>query len=209
MTYGGCTDTAIRCQSVVDAQSDAAVDGVADRLRARSSVDEQVGDPALGDPQAEPAAIFEPALVSDRRRYGAVTAGHGGGEAGMVREGLHESAIDVALDVVGEQMRPLSADLDEIGLVGAGGDRGVERIERDGLVRVTTDPLPQLPDLDGCGDLVTRRDSIDPAGPAVGSLVLATGLAIDCDRAEVGHVAAAIAHLLGRRQDGADIEERP
>src|SRR5882672_4103166 len=166
-------------------------------------------DPALGDPQAEPATIFEPSLVSYRRRHGAVATGHGGDEAGMVREGLHESAIDVALDVVGEQMRPLSADLDEIGLVGAGGDSGVERIELDGLVRVTNDPLPQLPDLDGCGDLVTRRDSIDPAGPAVGSIVLATGLAIDCDRAEVGHVAAAIAHLLGRRQDGADIEERP
>jgi len=47
--------------SVIDAQSDAAVDGVADRLRARGSVDEQVGDPALGDPVGE--------IVAKRERY--------------------------------------------------------------------------------------------------------------------------------------------
>src|SRR4030088_2651845 len=108
----------IRYSSVAHPQSDAAVDGVADRLRARGPVDEQVGDPALGDPEAEPAAIFEPALVSHRRRHSAV-AGHAGDDAGMCRKGLYEPTIDVALDAVAEQMRPLSADLDEIGLVGA------------------------------------------------------------------------------------------
>ena len=38
---------------------------IADRLRTGGAVDEEVGDPALGDPEAEPAAIFEPALVAD------------------------------------------------------------------------------------------------------------------------------------------------
>jgi len=63
MTYGGYTDTAIRCQSVIDAQSDAR-GWCCRRLRARGSVDEQSAT-SPGDPQAEPAAIFEPALVSD------------------------------------------------------------------------------------------------------------------------------------------------
>src|SRR5229473_6887016 len=167
------------------------MDGIADRLRARGAVDEEVGDPALGDAEAEPAAIFEPALVSERRRHGAV-ARHGGYDARMVRERLHESAIDVALDAFAEQMRPLSADLDEIGLVGAGRDRGVERVERGGRVRIALHPLPKLPDLDGCGDLVARRYPADPAGAAIGAVILAAGLAIQRDRAEARHVAASV-----------------
>src|SRR3981081_2528854 len=103
---------------VVHAQSDAAVDRVADRLRARGAVDEEVGDPALGNAETAAAAIFEPTLVSDRRHHSAV-AGHGGDDAGMRRKGLHESAVDVALDAVPEQMRPLSADFDEAGSIGA------------------------------------------------------------------------------------------
>src|SRR5271163_1773265 len=67
---------------IVDPKSDAAVDGVADRLRAQGAVDEEVGDPAPGDAESEPAAIFEPALVADRRHHGAV-AGDGGDDAGM------------------------------------------------------------------------------------------------------------------------------
>ena len=82
---------------VIRTQPDAAVDGVADRLRPQGAVDEEVGDPALGDAEAEAAAIFEPALVSDRRHHEAV-AGDGGDNAGMVRERLHEAAIDVAFD---------------------------------------------------------------------------------------------------------------
>src|SRR6266487_1996614 len=149
------------------------MDGVADRLRPRGAVDEEVGDPALGDAEAEPAAIFKPALVSHRRRHSGAVAGYGGDDAGICRKRLHESAVDVALDAVAEQMRPLSADLDQIGLIGAGCDRGVERIERDGRVRVALYPLPQLPDFNRCGDLVARRDPADPAGPAVGAVILA------------------------------------
>src|ERR1700730_281926 len=184
------------------------MDGVADRLRARGAVDEEVGDPALGDAKAEPAAIFEPALVSERRRHHGAVAGHGGYDARMVRERLHETAIDVALDAAAEQMRPLSADLDEIGLVSAGCNGGVERIERDGRVAVALHPLPERPHLDGRGDLVARRDAADPAGPAVDAVVLAVGLALKRNRAEARHVAAAIARLLGWAQDGADVEER-
>src|SRR6266704_3109307 len=91
------------------------MDGVADRLRPRGAVDEEVGDPALGDAEAEPAAIFKPALVSHRRRLGGVVAGYGGDDAGICRERLHESAVDVALDAVAEQTRPLAADLDQSG----------------------------------------------------------------------------------------------
>src|ERR1700716_122730 len=152
------------------------MDGIADRLRARGAVEEGVGPPPPRDGEAEPAAVFEPALVSERRRHGAV-AGHGGYDARMVRERLHEAAIDVALDVVAEQMRPLSADLDEIGLVGAGCNRGVERIERDGRVAVSIHPLPELPHLDGRGDLIARRDAADPAGPAVNAVAQLSQLA--------------------------------
>ena len=61
------------------------MDGVADRLRPRGPVDEEVGDPAFADTETEPAAIFKPALVSDRRHYGAF-AGDGGDNAGTGRE---------------------------------------------------------------------------------------------------------------------------
>src|SRR5882757_3261713 len=111
--------------SIVEAHADAAVDCVADRLRAQRAVDEEIGDPALGDAEAEAAAIFEPALVSDRRHHGAV-AGHGGDNAGMHGKRLHEPAIDVALDAVADQMRPLSAELDQIGSIGAGWNGGAE-----------------------------------------------------------------------------------
>src|ERR1700737_3339269 len=121
---------------IVHAQSDAAVDGIADRLRSQRAVDEQVGDPALGNAEAEAAAIFEPALVSDRRPHDAV-AGHGGDDAGMRRKRLHVPAIDVAFDAAAEQMRSLSAELDEAGAIGAGCDRGVERIERYHRARIT------------------------------------------------------------------------
>src|ERR1700712_2196365 len=85
--------------SIVRAQADAAVDGVADRLRSRGAVDEKIGNPALGNAEAETAAIFEPALVPDRRHHGA-DAGHGGNDAGAGCKRLHVSAIDVALDAV-------------------------------------------------------------------------------------------------------------
>src|SRR5271165_7288279 len=77
---------------VIDPQTDPTMDRVADRLRAQRAVDEQVGDPALGDAESEPAAIFEPALVSHRRHHEAV-AGHGRDDAGMVRKGLHEPTV--------------------------------------------------------------------------------------------------------------------
>jgi hypothetical protein len=51
----------------IRAQPDATVDGVADRLRSQRSVDEEAGGRALGDAEAEAAAIFEPALVSTTR----------------------------------------------------------------------------------------------------------------------------------------------
>ena len=49
------------------------MDGVAGRLRTERAVDEEVGDPALGDAEAEPAAIFESALIAHGRRHEAVT----------------------------------------------------------------------------------------------------------------------------------------
>ena len=36
------------------------MDGVADRLRPRGAIDEEIGDPALADAIAEPAAKFDP-----------------------------------------------------------------------------------------------------------------------------------------------------
>src|SRR5213076_2447180 len=48
-------------------------------------------------------------------------------------------------------------NLDQIGPIGAAGNRGVERIERDGRIRVAFHPLPKLPDLNRGGDLVARR----------------------------------------------------
>src|SRR5258708_19850741 len=103
------------------------MDGVADRIGPGGAVDEEVGDPALGNAEAEAAAIFEPALVSDCRHHGAV-AGHGGDDAGAGREGLHESAVDVALDAVAEQMRPFSAAFDKPGSVRASSNPGLQRI---------------------------------------------------------------------------------
>ena len=76
-------------------------------------------------------------------------------------------------------------------------------------IGIALHPLPQLPDFDRGCDLVARRQPADPARPAIDAVVLAIGLAVQCHRAEAGHVAAAIAHLLERRQDGADVEERP
>src|SRR3954453_10953341 len=101
---------------ITDAQSNAAMQRVADRLRAGGTVEEEIGDPALGEPEAEPAAIFEPALVADGRHHGAV-AGDGGDDAGARAKGLHPAAVDVGFDATAEQMRPLSADLDETGTV--------------------------------------------------------------------------------------------
>ena len=107
-------------------------------------------------------------------------------------------------------MRPLAADLDEVGLVGAGGDGRVERIERHaGRIGVALDPLPHLPDLDRGGDLVARRQPADPARAAIDAVILAAGFAVERHRAEAGLIAAAVAHLLERRQYGADVEERP
>src|SRR6476620_10631087 len=83
--------------SISDPQPHAAVKRVADRLRAGGAVEEQVGDPALGDAEAEPAAIFEPALVTDGGHDGAV-AGDTGDDAGSRSEGLHPSAVDVGFD---------------------------------------------------------------------------------------------------------------
>ena len=93
------------------------MDGVANRLRAEGSVGEEVGDPTLGNVKAESAAIFEPVLVADGRHHEAV-AGDGGDDAGMRRKRLHEGAVDVALDTRAEQMRPLSAELDQAGAIG-------------------------------------------------------------------------------------------
>src|SRR5437764_522591 len=87
----------LRITSITDPQPHAAMNGIADRLRAGGAVDEEVGDPALCDAEAEAAAIFEPALIADRRHHDAV-AGHGGDDAGARCEGLHPAAIDVGLD---------------------------------------------------------------------------------------------------------------
>src|SRR5215218_9801784 len=106
-------------------------------------------------------------------------------------------------------MRPLSADLDEVGAVGARGDRGVERIEGCGRVRIALHPLPELPDLDRSRYLITRRQPTHPAGAAIDRIVLARGRTFERYRAEACRIAARIAHLLERRQDGADIEEWP
>src|SRR5437879_9551003 len=90
---------------ITDPQTHAAVKRVADRLRSGGAVEEEVGDPALGDAEADAAAIFEPALVADRRHDGAI-AGDGCDDAGMAGEGLHPAAIEVGFDVRSEQMRP-------------------------------------------------------------------------------------------------------
>ena len=96
--------------SVIDAQPEAAVDGIADRLRPQRAIEEEIGNPALADAVSDPAAIFEPALVSDRRRHRAV-AGNSRDDAGMVCERLHKPAIDIGLDVVAKRMGPLGAKL--------------------------------------------------------------------------------------------------
>src|SRR5262249_49331494 len=114
---------------VIDPQPDTAVNGVADRLRTQRAVDEEVGDPALGDAEAEPATIFEPALIADGRRDDAVT-GHGRHNSGVRCEGLHEGAVDIALDTRAEQMRPLATDLDQVGSIVSGRDVSIERVER-------------------------------------------------------------------------------
>src|SRR5262245_38287157 len=188
---------------VVDPQSHAAVRGVADRLRAQRAVDEDIGHPALADAEAEPAAIFEPALVADGRRHHAL-AGDGGDDAGLRAEGLDIAAVDIALDAVGDHVRPLPADLGERGLVRAGFDLGVERIEGDRLVGIALYPLPELPDLDRGGDLVARRESADPAGAAVNRVILRSGVAAHRHRAEVRLVGPPVAHLLIGCQDRAN-----
>src|SRR6185436_19947641 len=106
-------------------------------------------------------------------------------------------------------MRPLSADLDEAGAVSAIRDRGIERIKGSGRVHIALHPLPELPDLDGSRHLIARREPAYPAGAAIDGVVLARGRTFERYRAEACRVAARIAHLLERRQDGADIEERP
>ena len=108
-----------------------------------------------------------------------------------------------------EQVRPLSADLDEGGAVGARGDRGVERIEGGGGVGVALHPLPELPDLDGGRHLIARRQPAHPAGAAIDGVILARGRTFERYRAEARRVVARVAHLLEWRQDGADVEERP
>src|SRR4030088_1419728 len=118
----------LQSTQITDPQSHDAVDGVADRLRAGGAVEEKVGDPAVGDPEAEPAAIFEPALVSDCRHHEAI-AGDGGDDAGMRGKGSHDPAIDVGFDAGAEQMRPLPADLDQAVSIVTAGDRGIERVE--------------------------------------------------------------------------------
>ena len=119
------------------------------------------------------------------------------------------AAVDIGLDAAAEQMRPLAADLDQRGLVGAGVERCVERIEGDGGIGITLHPLPQLPDLDRGGDLVARRQPADPPGAAVDAIILRGGFAVERHCAEARVVTAAVAHLLVRRQDRADVEERP
>src|SRR6266540_4076937 len=96
-------DGGLRCANppythlITDPQPHAAVKCVADRLRTGGAIEEEVGDPALGDAEAEPAAIFEPALITDRGHDRAV-AGHAGDDVGSRSEGLHPSAVDVGLD---------------------------------------------------------------------------------------------------------------
>src|SRR5882757_9473683 len=82
---------------ITDPQSHAAVKRVTDRLRTGGAVEEEVGDPALGDAEAEPAAILEPALVADRGHDRAI-AGDACDDAGSRPEGLHPSAVDVGFD---------------------------------------------------------------------------------------------------------------
>ncbi len=106
-------------------------------------------------------------------------------------------------------MRPLAADLDQRGLVGAGVEGCIERIEREGLIRIALHALPELPDLDRGGDLVARRQPADPPGPAVDRVVLRRRVAVHRHRAEARRVIAAVAHLFVGRQDRADVEERP
>src|SRR5689334_2349127 len=126
------------------------MDGVANRLRPECAVDEEVGDPAGAQAEAEPAAIFEPALIAHGRHHEAV-AGHGSDDAGMRRKGLRPAAIDVALDRGREQVGPLAADLDEAGAIGPAAHRGAERIERGGGIGIAADMLPELPELDVAG----------------------------------------------------------
>src|ERR1700722_8063322 len=127
----------------------------------------------------------------------------------MLRERLHEPAIDIAFDAVAEQMGPLSAQFDQIGAIGPGWNRGAKGVECDGRIAVAVDPLPELPDFDRGCDLVARRDAADPAGPAVGAIIAAVGLAIERHRPETCGLTGAVAPLLERGEDGADIEERP
>src|SRR5207302_10954716 len=73
---------------ITDPQTHDAVKRIADRLRTGGAVEEEVGDPALGDAEAETAAIFEPDLVADRGHDRAV-AGHGGDDAGERPDGVN------------------------------------------------------------------------------------------------------------------------
>ena len=122
------------------------MDCIADRLRAQRSVDEEVDSPAACDAEAEAAAILEPILVSDRWHHKTV-ASNSRDDAGMVRKGLYEPAIDVAFDTAAEQVRPLTTDLDEVSAVGTRRDGGVEWIKCHCWVAVAVHALPQLPNL--------------------------------------------------------------
>lgn len=183
------------------------MDGLADRLWAQRAVGEEVHDPILLHAKAEAAAIFEPAPVAHRRHHHAF-AGHGGDDAAMAGKRLHPAAVDVGLDVAGEEMGPLAADLDQAGAVGAISNIGVERIERDRIVRIARYALPELPDLDGGCDLVARGQPAHPAGATVDRVVRGIGRTGHAHWSQAGVVAAGVARLLPRRQDRADVEER-
>ena len=121
--------------------------GVADWLWAGGAVDKEVSNPALADAVADPTAIFKPALIADRWHHGALP-GDRGNDAGAGCKGLYEAAVNVGLDIVAPQMRPLRTELDKIGFVGARGKVRVERIEHHGGgIAVALDPLPHLPNL--------------------------------------------------------------
>src|SRR4051812_25085256 len=117
------------------------MDGVADRLRTQRAIHEEVGDPALRDTETEPAAIFEPTLVANGRRNGAVPCDRCN-DTRVVRKGLYEATIDVALQARRQQMRPLAADLDKVGAVCAAAYGGVKRIERQARIGVAAHALP-------------------------------------------------------------------
>src|SRR3954454_14503457 len=95
--------------SVIDAQADAAMHGVADRVGTERAVDEHVRGHVLAQARADAAAQLEPMLVAEGGQDIA-DADHGGLQAGRACKGLHETAIDVYFDEIAEQVRPLRAD---------------------------------------------------------------------------------------------------